>query len=117
MIGLSVQSGNCSPVNPTRLITGHSILTIFCRNKFKHLMAANDYKEIKTCGIVVIGDEILKAQVEDTNSRFLQTQGIDQLVQRYRNGIRGRMKSAVHELLRQYYGVESQFQQVGTYLQ
>ncbi|KAG8315425.1 hypothetical protein J6590_071134 [Homalodisca vitripennis] len=45
---------------------------------------------------------------------FLTTQGIIQLVQRYRNGIRGRMKSAVHELLRQYYEVESQFQQ-GSY--
>lgn len=42
---------------------------------------------------------------------FLQTQGIIQLVQRYRNGIRGRMKAAVHELLRQYYDVESQFLQ------
>ncbi|RZF37309.1 hypothetical protein LSTR_LSTR005641 [Laodelphax striatellus] len=42
---------------------------------------------------------------------FLTTQGIVQLVQRYRNGIRGRMKSAVHELLKQYYEVESQFQQ------
>ncbi|XP_031639002.1 acetyl-CoA carboxylase isoform X2 [Contarinia nasturtii] len=41
---------------------------------------------------------------------FLTTQGIVQLVQRYRNGIRGRMKAAVHELLRQYYAVESQFQ-------
>lgn len=41
---------------------------------------------------------------------FLNTQGIVQLVQRYRNGIRGRMKAAVHELLRQYYDVESQFQ-------
>lgn len=42
---------------------------------------------------------------------FLTTQSIVQLVQRYRNGIRGRMKTAVHELLRQYYTVESQFQQ------
>ncbi|EFN66380.1 Acetyl-CoA carboxylase [Camponotus floridanus] len=42
---------------------------------------------------------------------FLTTQAIVQLVQRYRNGIRGRMKTAVHELLRQYYMVESQFQQ------
>jgi len=42
---------------------------------------------------------------------FLTTQTIVQLVQRYRNGIRGRMKTAVHELLRQYYTVESQFQQ------
>lgn len=41
---------------------------------------------------------------------FMTTQGIVQLVQRYRNGIRGRMKAAVHELLRQYYAVESQFQ-------
>ncbi|KAK0166882.1 hypothetical protein PV327_004353 [Microctonus hyperodae] len=42
---------------------------------------------------------------------FLTTQAIVQLVQRYRNGIRGRMKTTVHELLRQYYVVESQFQQ------
>lgn len=41
---------------------------------------------------------------------FLATDGIVQLVQRYRNGIRGRMKAAVHDLLRQYYNVESQFQ-------
>lgn len=41
---------------------------------------------------------------------FLATEGIVQLVQRYRNGIRGRMKAAVHDLLRQYYNVESQFQ-------
>lgn len=47
----------------------------------------------------------------DRDGFFLTTQGIVQLVQRYRNGIRGRMKSAVHELLRQYYEVESQFQQ------
>lgn len=30
---------------------------------------------------------------------------------RYRNGIRGRMKQAVQEMLKQYYDVESQFQQ------
>lgn len=41
---------------------------------------------------------------------FMATQGVVQLVQRYRNGIRGRMKTAVHELLRQYFAVESQFQ-------
>lgn len=41
---------------------------------------------------------------------FLATDGIVQLVQRYRNGIRGRMKAAVHDLLKQYYVVESQFQ-------
>lgn len=41
---------------------------------------------------------------------FMTTQSIVQLVQRYRNGIRGRMKSTVHELLRQYYAVESHFQ-------
>ncbi|KAJ4444605.1 hypothetical protein ANN_06401, partial [Periplaneta americana] len=50
----------------------------------------------------------------DRDVFFMTTQGIVQLVQRYRNGIRGRMKSAVHELLRQYYAVESQFQQ-GSY--
>jgi len=47
----------------------------------------------------------------DRDVFFLTTQSIVQLVQRYRHGIRGRMKSAVHELLRQYYAVESQFQQ------
>lgn len=47
----------------------------------------------------------------DRDSFFQTTQGIVQLVQKYRNGIRGRMKSAVHELLKQYYEVESQFQQ------
>lgn len=46
----------------------------------------------------------------DRDVFFLTTQGIVQLVQRYRNGIRGRMKAAVHELLREYYAVESQFQ-------
>ncbi|XP_059482101.1 acetyl-CoA carboxylase isoform X3 [Neocloeon triangulifer] len=46
----------------------------------------------------------------DRDVFFLTTQGIVQLVQRYRNGIRGRMKTTVHELLKQYYEVESQFQ-------
>lgn len=54
------------------------------------------------------------ASMQKKNERdgfFLATQGIVQLVQRYRNGIRGRMKTAVHDLLKQYYNVESQFQQ------
>ncbi|KAK2717768.1 hypothetical protein QYM36_006530, partial [Artemia franciscana] len=46
----------------------------------------------------------------DRDVFFLTTQGIVQLVQRYRNGIRGRLKSVVSELLRQYLNVESQFQ-------
>ena len=46
---------------------------------------------------------------------FLTTQGIVQLVQRYRAGIRGHMKSVVQELLRHYMRVEVQFQQ-GQYL-
>nr|XP_023016054.1 acetyl-CoA carboxylase [Leptinotarsa decemlineata] len=45
---------------------------------------------------------------------FLATEGIIQLVQRYRNGIRGRMKQAVQEMLRQYFEVEKEFQQ-GSY--
>ncbi|XP_018332454.1 acetyl-CoA carboxylase isoform X2 [Agrilus planipennis] len=45
---------------------------------------------------------------------FLATEGIVHLVQRYRNGIRGRMKAAIQDLLKQYYEVESQFQQ-GSY--
>lgn len=40
----------------------------------------------------------------------LSTEPIIQLIQHYRSGIRGRMKMAVHELLIQYYNVESQFQ-------
>lgn len=46
----------------------------------------------------------------DRDVFFMTTQGIVQLVQRYRNGIRGRMKAVVHELLKQYLVVESQFQ-------
>lgn len=53
------------------------------------------------------------AQIQKRSERevfLLTTQGIVQLVQRYRSGIRGRRKTAVHELLHQYYNVESQFQ-------
>ncbi|XP_066148844.1 acetyl-CoA carboxylase isoform X1 [Euwallacea fornicatus] len=46
----------------------------------------------------------------DRDGFFLATEGIVQLVQRYRNGIRGRMKVAVQDLLKQYYDVENQFQ-------
>ncbi|XP_032823616.2 acetyl-CoA carboxylase 1 isoform X2 [Petromyzon marinus] len=41
---------------------------------------------------------------------FMNTQTIVQLVQRYRSGIRGHMKSVVLDLLRQYLRVETQFQ-------
>jgi len=46
----------------------------------------------------------------DRDVFFMTTQGIVQLVQRYRNGIRGRMKTSVQELLKSYLAVESQFQ-------
>ncbi|XP_054153729.1 acetyl-CoA carboxylase-like isoform X3 [Oppia nitens] len=46
----------------------------------------------------------------DRDVFFLNTQGIVQLVQRYRNGIRGRMRSCVQELLRNYIEVEHHFQ-------
>uniref|UniRef100_A0A8C1JZQ7 acetyl-CoA carboxylase n=1 Tax=Cyprinus carpio TaxID=7962 RepID=A0A8C1JZQ7_CYPCA len=42
---------------------------------------------------------------------FMNTQSIVQLVQRYRSGIRGYMKSVVLDLLRRYLQVELQFQQ------
>ncbi|XP_049793738.1 acetyl-CoA carboxylase isoform X1 [Schistocerca nitens] len=63
---------------------------------------------------VIDGHAATLQKRSDRDVFFMTTQGIVQLVQRYRNGIRGRMKAAVHELLRQYYAVESQFQQ-GSY--
>ncbi|XP_051924733.1 acetyl-CoA carboxylase isoform X2 [Hippocampus zosterae] len=42
---------------------------------------------------------------------FINTQSIVQLVQRYRSGIRGYMKSVVLDLLKRYLQVEMQFQQ------
>uniref|UniRef100_A0A4W3IZZ0 acetyl-CoA carboxylase n=1 Tax=Callorhinchus milii TaxID=7868 RepID=A0A4W3IZZ0_CALMI len=42
---------------------------------------------------------------------FMNTQSIVQLVQRYRSGIRGHLKSVVLDLLRRYLCVETQFQQ------
>ncbi|XP_074868764.1 acetyl-CoA carboxylase 2 isoform X2 [Carettochelys insculpta] len=42
---------------------------------------------------------------------FMNTQSMMQLVQRYRSGIRGYMKSIVLDLLRRYLQVETQFQQ------
>ncbi|XP_005722276.1 acetyl-CoA carboxylase isoform X2 [Pundamilia nyererei] len=42
---------------------------------------------------------------------FMNTQSIVQLVQRYRSGIRGYMKSVVLDLLKRYLQVEMQFQQ------
>ncbi|XP_052810901.1 acetyl-CoA carboxylase-like isoform X2 [Mya arenaria] len=42
---------------------------------------------------------------------FMNTQGIVELIQRYRNGIRGHTKSIIQDLLRQYLKVEMQFQQ------
>lgn len=59
---------------------------------------------------VIDGHAATLQKRSDRDAYFMTTQGIVQLVQRYRNGIRGRMKAAVHELLRQYYTVESQFQ-------
>ncbi|XP_074743093.1 acetyl-CoA carboxylase 2 isoform X3 [Strix uralensis] len=41
---------------------------------------------------------------------FMNTQSLVQLVQRYRSGIRGYMKTVVLELLRRYLQVETQFQ-------
>lgn len=50
----------------------------------------------------------------DRDVFFLNTQAIVQLVQRYRNGIRGRMRSCVQDLVRNYIEVEQHFQ-VGQY--
>ena len=46
----------------------------------------------------------------DRDVFFLTTQGIVQLVQKYRNGIRGHMKTVVQELLKEYLRIEMQFQ-------
>lgn len=54
------------------------------------------------------------AKRTDRDVFFMSTQALVVLVQRYRNGIRGRMKAAVHDLLKQYYQVESHFQ-LGSY--
>ncbi|XP_075988635.1 acetyl-CoA carboxylase isoform X2 [Anticarsia gemmatalis] len=54
------------------------------------------------------------AKRADRDVFFMSTQALVVLVQRYRNGIRGRMKAAVHDLLKQYYQVESHFQ-LGSY--
>ncbi|XP_047513528.1 acetyl-CoA carboxylase isoform X2 [Pieris napi] len=50
----------------------------------------------------------------DRDVFFMSTQALVVLVQRYRNGIRGRMKAAVHDLLKQYFQDESHFQ-LGSY--
>lgn len=47
----------------------------------------------------------------DRDIFFLNTQAIVQLVQRYRDGIRGRTRSCVQDLLRQYLNVEQNFQE------
>lgn len=46
----------------------------------------------------------------DRDVFFLNTQGIVQLVQRYRNGIRGRMRACVQDMLKHYIDVEQYFQ-------
>ncbi|CAH1789095.1 unnamed protein product [Owenia fusiformis] len=47
---------------------------------------------------------------QDREIFFTTTQSIVQLVQRYRNGIRGHMKAVVQELIRRYLMVEVEFQ-------
>ncbi|KAJ8027759.1 Acetyl-CoA carboxylase [Holothuria leucospilota] len=47
----------------------------------------------------------------DRDAFFMHTHEIVQLVQRYRNGIRGHMKSVIQELLILYNTIESKFQQ------
>ncbi|XP_064627568.1 acetyl-CoA carboxylase-like isoform X4 [Lineus longissimus] len=46
----------------------------------------------------------------DRDVFFMTMQGVVQLVQRYRNGIRGHMKTVVQEFLKVYMKVETQFQ-------
>ncbi|KAJ8315639.1 LOW QUALITY PROTEIN: hypothetical protein KUTeg_007789 [Tegillarca granosa] len=59
---------------------------------------------------VIDGHAATLTRRTDRENFFMTTQGIVQLVQRYRNGIRGHMKSVVQDLLKQYLRVELQFQ-------
>ncbi len=47
---------------------------------------------------------------QERDAFFQNVQGLVQLVQRYRNGIKGHMKSVIQNLLQHYLLVESQFQ-------
>ena len=49
-------------------------------------------------------------QKKDRDVFFVTTQGLVQLCQRYNKGSRGRMTQVIHELLKSYLGVETQFQ-------
>ncbi|XP_071137494.1 acetyl-CoA carboxylase-like isoform X4 [Mytilus edulis] len=60
---------------------------------------------------VIDGHAATLTKKTERENFFMTTQGIVQLVQRYRNGIRGHMKTVVQDLLKQYLRVEQQFQQ------
>ena len=60
---------------------------------------------------VIDGHAATLTKKTERENFFMTTQGIVQLVQRYRNGIRGHMKAVVQDLLKQYLRVEQQFQQ------
>ncbi|KAK2837305.1 hypothetical protein Q5P01_014517 [Channa striata] len=63
------------------------------------------------CQFPVRGHAATLQRKADREVFFMNTQSIVQLVQRYRSGIRGYMKSVVLDLLKRYLQVEMQFQQ------
>ena len=83
--------------------------------KLMHLYEKNitsflaNFPSHQIANIIDIYAATLKTRAE-RDVFFLSITGIVQLVQRYRNGIRGHMKNAVHEILKLYFDVESQFQ-------
>ncbi|CAC5416434.1 ACACA [Mytilus coruscus] len=67
--------------------------------------------ESQQIATVIDGHAATLTKKTERENFFMTTQGIVQLVQRYRNGIRGHMKTVVQDLLKQYLRVEQQFQQ------
>ncbi|XP_052244589.1 acetyl-CoA carboxylase-like isoform X1 [Dreissena polymorpha] len=59
---------------------------------------------------VIDGHAATLTRRPERDAFFMNTQGIVELIQRYRNGIRGHTKTIIQDLLRQYLRVEQQFQ-------
>ncbi|KAL5009691.1 hypothetical protein ScPMuIL_011996 [Solemya velum] len=84
-----------------KLITSYSsnITSVLCQFPSQQIAA------------VIDGHAATLTRRPERENFFMTTQGIVQLVQRYRNGIRGHVKTVVQDFLKQYLLVEMQFQQ------